>query len=142
SSRCEWVVNSAPRLTRQWARDILWDLRSINGRHGMGNFQRRIAAISLALCSITASGATAQVNIVRIVDPVVSNTDPNLQNTDFDPNGETSIAVNPLNPNEIVITSFTFDWNGNAPIWHSTNGGRIWTKRFVIPPPPGHAAET
>lgn len=108
----------------------------------MGSFQLRIAAISLALCSITASGATAQVNIVRIVDTIISNTNPNLQNTDTNPNGETSIAVNPLNPNEIAITSFTFSWNGNAPIWHSTNGGQIWTQRFVIPPPPGHTAET
>ena len=37
-----------------------------------------------------------------IVDAVVSNTDPNLTNTDTFNDGETSIAVNPESPGEIV----------------------------------------
>ena len=100
----------------------------------------RVAAISIALCLMMPLGAQAQVNIIRTVDTVVSNTNPNLQNTDTFPNGETSLAVNPLNPNEIVISAFSGSWgspNANAPLWHSTNDGQTWTKVFSIPSPPG-----
>ena len=75
-----------------------------------------------------------------IVDTVVNNTDPNLTNTDTFNDGETSIAVNPANPNEIVITAFSGSWGANAPLWQSTDGGNIWTKQFTIPAPPGVAA--
>ena len=72
-----------------------------------------------------------------IVDTVVNNTDPNLTNTDIFNDGETSIAVNPASPGEIVITAFSGSWGANAPLWHSTDGGNIWTKQFTIPAPPG-----
>ena len=75
-----------------------------------------------------------------IVDTVVNNTDPNLTNTDTFNDGETSIAVNPANPNEIVITAFSGSWGADAPLWHSIDGGNIWTKQFTIPAPPGVAA--
>src|SRR6266566_2179458 len=75
-----------------------------------------------------------------IVDTVVNNTDPNLTNTDTFNDGETSIAVNPANPNEIVITAFSGSWGADAPLWQSTDGGNIWTKQFTIPAPPGVAA--
>src|SRR5437868_629785 len=75
-----------------------------------------------------------------VVDVVVNNTDPNLTNTDTFNDGETSIAVNPANINEIVITAFSESWGANAPLWQSTDGGNIWTKQFTIPAPPGVAA--
>src|SRR5438552_12277450 len=75
-----------------------------------------------------------------VVDVVVNNTDPNLTNTDTFNDGETSIAVNPANINEIVITAFSESWGANAPLWRSTDGGNIWTKQFTIPAPPGVAA--
>lgn len=75
-----------------------------------------------------------------IVDAVVNNTDPNLTNTDTFNDGETSIAVNPENPNEIVISAFSGSWGANSPIWHSTDGGLTWTKRFTVPAPPGRPA--
>lgn len=74
---------------------------------------------------------------IFIVDAVVNNTDPNLTNTDTANDGETSIAVNPLDPNEIVISTFSGSWGANAPIYHTTDGGITWTKRFTIPNPPG-----
>ena len=81
-----------------------------------------------------AGGAT----IVTVVDTVVNNTDSNLKNTDTFNDGETSIAINPANNNEIVISAFSSSWTaGNAAIWQSTNGGTTWTKQFVIPVPPG-----
>src|SRR5581483_8642906 len=75
-----------------------------------------------------------------IVDAVVNNTDPNLTNTDTFNDGETSITVNPANPNEVVVTAFSGGWGANAPLWQSTDGGNIWTKQFTIPAPPGIAA--
>ena len=74
---------------------------------------------------------------VLIVNAVVNNTNPNLLLTDTFNDGETSIAVNPLNPDEIVITAFSGTSGGNAALWHSLDGGLIWTKRFSIPPAPG-----
>jgi hypothetical protein len=74
---------------------------------------------------------------VLLRDVVVSNTDPALRNTDTFNDGETSIAVNPANHDEIVITSFAGSWGATAPLWHSTDGGASWTKRFTISRPPG-----
>jgi len=77
---------------------------------------------------------------VFIVDTVVNNSDPNLTNTDTFNDGETSITVNPAKTNEIVVTAFSGSWGTNAPLWHSTDGGNLWTKEFTIPAPPGIAA--
>jgi hypothetical protein len=74
---------------------------------------------------------------IDLVDTVVSNTDPTLTATDLFNDGETSIAVNPNNRKEIVITAFSGTSGGNAALWHSTDGGETWTKEFTIPPAPG-----
>jgi len=74
---------------------------------------------------------------IFIVDVVVNNTDPNLRNTDIENDGEISIAINPRNPKEIVISAFSGSWGTNAPIYHSRNGGKTWTRQFSIPIPPG-----
>jgi hypothetical protein len=74
---------------------------------------------------------------LQIVDVVVDNTDHTLVFTDMFNDGETSIAVNPRNPHEIVITAFSGSWGNTAPLWHSTDNGNIWTKAFTIPIPPG-----
>jgi hypothetical protein len=74
---------------------------------------------------------------VFIVDVVVNNTDPNLTNTDTFNDGETSIAVNLASQAEIVITAFSGNDGANTPVWHSTNGGGIWSKQFTIPEAPG-----
>jgi uncharacterized repeat protein (TIGR01451 family) len=76
------------------------------------------------------------VPVVFIVDAVVNNTDPTLTNTDTFNDGETSIAINPANPDEVVMTAFSGGWGTNAPLWHSTDSGNIWTKQFTIPNPP------
>src|SRR5712691_3812516 len=81
------------------------------------------------------SGAT-------VVDTVVSNTDPNLTNTDTFVDSETSIAVDPNNTNHITIEGFSSCWNAvcdvntNAALWTSTDGGATWTKSHSVPPPP------
>jgi hypothetical protein len=80
---------------------------------------------------------TLQATTVFVRDTVVSNTDPTLTNTDTFNDGETTIAINPANTNEIVISAFSGSWGANAPIWHSTDGGNTWTKRFTVPVPTG-----
>ena len=50
---------------------------------------------------------------------------------------EPSIAVDPSNPNRIVISRFTFLWNGNADVLFSTDGGITWNEETSIPAPPG-----
>ena len=79
---------------------------------------------------------TGQTVTSMVVDVVVNNTDTNLQNTDTFGDSETNIAINPANTNEIVITAFSGSWGTNSPLWHSTDGGNTWTKRFTIPVPP------
>ncbi|HKQ48156.1 MAG TPA: hypothetical protein VJZ71_08820 [Phycisphaerae bacterium] len=52
--------------------------------------------------------------------------------------GEPSIAVNPVNPQQIVILSFAGSfWDGGreAPMWVSNNGGLGWGQYLSIPEP-------
>src|SRR6516162_10072049 len=74
---------------------------------------------------------------VQLVDVVVNNTDPTLAFTDTFNDGETSIAINPHNPEDIVISAFSGLVQGNAPLWHSLDGGFTWTKEPSVPPAPG-----
>jgi hypothetical protein len=78
-----------------------------------------------------------QATTVFVRDVVVSNTDPNLTNTDMFGDQETTIAINPVNPSEIIISAFSGSWGANAPIWQSADGGNTWTKRFTVPVPTG-----
>jgi hypothetical protein len=87
-------------------------------------------------------GRNALTPSLFVRDVVVSNTNANLTNTDTANDGEPSIAINPANPNEIVLTAFSGSWGANAPLWHSTDGGSTWTKRFTIPVPPGTPSAT
>ncbi|MDP9184790.1 MAG: hypothetical protein M3O29_03860, partial [Actinomycetota bacterium] len=65
-----------------------------------------------------------------LVDPVVSNTNPDLKNTDTLTDWEPSLAVNCCT---IVITTFSGTWgSGNAPLWRSRDGGVTWTKAYSI----------
>src|SRR5215831_11283130 len=52
---------------------------------------------------------------------------------------EPFVAVNPLNTNNVFISSFSFSTSGSssgdANVFYSTNGGRNWTSQFSVPPP-------
>jgi hypothetical protein len=80
-----------------------------------------------AICE--SANASAQTIIVNIA---VDSTDPfNLSDT------EPSIAVNPLNPQEIVVVSFSENWGPGvlAAVWRSLDGGNTWSKTFQLPEP-------
>src|SRR6266852_3575918 len=51
---------------------------------------------------------------------------------------EPFIAVNPTDPNKIVISSQAYDsgYSAGASLWYSTNGGNNWGIRFPITTPP------
>jgi hypothetical protein len=84
------------------------------------------------------SALPTSTNLMRLFDVVVTNTDPNLKNTDSVEFGETSIAINPNNRNQIVISAFSAPSGTNpVPIWQSLDGGQTWTKQFSVPLPPG-----
>ncbi|MFF8026419.1 Ig-like domain-containing protein [Streptomyces sp. NPDC007896] len=57
--------------------------------------------------------------------------------------GEPSIAVDPANPQHIAITRFGHnpndEWNNNADLLYSIDGGTTWTNQRTIPAPPGIA---
>jgi hypothetical protein len=67
---------------------------------------------------------------MRIVDVV-----PNDHSNETNADGEPSIAVNPNNPREMVITAFTppDGGNSNGPLFYSTDGGENWSLKFDIP---------
>jgi hypothetical protein len=71
-----------------------------------------------------------------VTDAVVSNTNPALQNTDVAGDSEPSIAINPLNTNQISMTAFSGGWGANAVIWNSSDGGTTWSRQATIPRPP------
>lgn len=51
---------------------------------------------------------------------------------------EPFVSVNPLDPQQIVVSSFAYgSWisDGTAQLWYSTNGGVNWGIRFSVPAP-------
>ena len=113
-------VNSSPKDTFPYARPAIRADYSAGGGGPLGP-----------------KGLISPFPPVFLVDVVISNTDTTLTNTDTLNDGEPSIAVNPLNPDEIVIHSDFGGWTGNARVWHSTDGGVTWTQEFTVPSPPG-----
>src|SRR5690242_14654891 len=68
--------------------------------------------------------------IMRIVNAVPND---HSNETNFD--AEPSIAVNPSNIDEMVITAFTpaEGGNPNGPLFFSSDGGENWSLKFDIP---------
>lgn len=87
--------------------------------------------------AILPKGIPAGLPLIYLIDTVVFNTDPMLENNNSCNDGEPSIAINPDNSQEIVITAFSGYWGSAAPLFQSTNGGSLWTKQRTIPVPPG-----
>src|SRR5262249_20747714 len=76
--------------------------------------------------------AGAKGTTLTVVDIATDDTDAmNLEDT------EPSIAVNPINPDEIAVVTFSERWGPSAmaPVWKSSDGGTSWRKVFQIPMP-------
>jgi hypothetical protein len=86
------------------------------------------ARTNAVVSNVTPSGA-----VIRVIDTVVNNTNSNLTNTDTQNDGEPSIAINPANPKEIVITAFSGSWGANAPLWHSMDRAIPGPKSLPFP---------
>ncbi|HEX3540315.1 MAG TPA: DUF11 domain-containing protein [Acidimicrobiales bacterium] len=86
---------------------------------------------------VTVSAAT---DVPYVVDPAVNNTVANFATTDTTGGSEPSVALDPSNPEQAVMTSFSGGWGANAPLWQTINGGQTWTQQFSIPAPPGRPA--
>lgn len=91
---------------------------------------RRNIFAALTFTLLFAAGAAQ----AQMVDIATNATDPNNL-VDAEP----SIAVNPLNPNQIAVVSFSGGWSQatglKGPVWMSTNGGTTWTKQLVLVAP-------
>jgi len=76
--------------------------------------------------------ATPMLHAQKLVDVVNDTTDPNHRE-----DGEPSIAVNPLDANEISIIFFGDPWSPSAsqPIFKSRDGGLTWKPVLQIPSP-------
>jgi len=77
---------------------------------------------------------------IDVVDVLLKNTSATLGTG---PSSETGIAVNPKNPNEIVITAFEFNvsWaQDSASVFYSADGGKTWSEPRPINRPPGESA--
>lgn len=57
---------------------------------------------------------------------------------------EPSIAVNPSNPLEIAVVSFSGGWGpgNNGPVWRSTDGGATWSRALILPQPNAASSAT
>jgi hypothetical protein len=65
----------------------------------------------------------------------IVNVIPNDHSSEKNDDGEPSIAVNPNNPDEMVITTFTPPDPGHpyGPVFYSSDGGENWSLKFDVP---------
>ena len=102
----------------------------------------RVQVMAMSIVIGWTAAASAQVSsyqTVRVVDAIINNTDPSLNATDNFTDYESSIAINPMNPREVVVLGFSsgFAPIPNFPLFRSTDSGATWTKIFSVPQPPG-----
>ena len=102
-----------------------------HGARGVG-LSCRLSAVSSAvsmvalLCAIPAASA-APINVIDVI--------PSAASAETGQNSEPSLAVDPLNPNDMISGAFsTFVVGGvPTPYWISTNGGTTWSGFGTLP---------
>jgi hypothetical protein len=96
-----------------------WDRSSIAG---LGSLSRLYAASVIALLSAMPVANAAVINVIDVI-PVGASAETGQ-------NSEPSIAVDPLDPMNMVSGAFSSTFSGNdisSPFWVSTNGGTTWS---------------
>lgn len=121
------LIRSSPPDTTPYLRDIVPEDLAPKGSASLGAEIQGYDTGAAALLGGAELG-------IFVVDVVVNNTNANLTNTDVANDGETSIAVNPSDPDKIVISAFSGGWGATAPIYHSLDGGLTWTVQGVPQP--------
>src|SRR5215469_13172885 len=81
------------------------------------------AASMIALLSAMPAASAAVINVIDVI-PVAASAETGQ-------NSEPSIAVDPLNPLQMI--SGTFTTGASGPFWESTNGGTTWTGFGSLP---------
>lgn len=78
-----------------------------------------------------AAAAPAWAGVINVVDVI-----PSSQSSETSQNSEPSLAVDPLNPNNMIAGSFSQTPSGNdlaSPFWSSTDGGATWSDFGSLP---------
>jgi hypothetical protein len=78
-----------------------------------------------AVITLLAVPPAARADTINVIDVI-----PNSQSAESDQSSEPSLAVNPLNPNQMVAGTFANGSVGNdgaTPYWSSSNGGTTWS---------------
>jgi hypothetical protein len=81
--------------------------------------------------------ASRSVNGITIIDVMLA---AGLDYGFSDYGNEPALTANPVNPSEIVLTSFSgsnWAFGGNSSIFYSSDAGASWTYSVSVPPPPG-----
>lgn len=97
--------------------------------------------ISPLLRSESVKAPTSVINGITYIDVMLAS---GFDLPGDDRGNEPAITANPVNPNQIVLTSFAGSaWGsgGNSSIFYSGDGGMSWTKADVVPPPPGFTSD-
>ena len=83
--------------------------------------------LALALLLMVGNSLRAQVRVVNMI--------PNSRSGETSQDSEPNLAVNPVNPMQIVGSAFTPDpfAGPNAPIYISNNGGNTWALNSIVP---------
>jgi len=128
------IVPSDPRRER-----IVNHFQNLAVRRRAGRFP----VLAASLVAAWAPGWSVQANAQVAVDIIgrLSASDYKTfvgAHHDVDFGFEPFIAVNPTDPNKLVISTLAYNsgWPAGASLWYSTDGGSNWVIRFPIAAPP------
>ncbi len=95
-----------------------------------------VAAVLLAACGgETPKEAPKQAALTEQLPPALVDIASDATDPGHFADTEPSIAVNPKDPRDIAVVTFSEPWGPGekAPIWRSSDGGRTWRKERMLP---------
>ena len=99
-------------------------IKSLIG-HTAARFRLLSGVSVVAVIGLLSAAPAVRATTIQVVDII-----PNSQSAETGQNSEPSLAVNPLNPNQMISSAFSSTFVGNAvstPYWVTTNGGTTWS---------------